>query len=277
MGPSHYWGWACSMLGCTAQLHISPAATPLLAWDRCWVLPAGAVCSGCSHSVLQSILLCANPTAWPCSCSGAAPCAPVSLYEHWGGGGNEPEGDAGSSCSWGSPSLVCLHRQCPMEHTGTGCPTGTQPHCPTASRPDTPARPSFQYNLYWGDWSGLNKAGYKTWSSSQPAAGGVGRAELNQDRPPVPVPSALGSGAVPGHRLPHRSTGPIPSGCCALGAAPGSRQVGWEGAAQWGPRLPQPRCPGGCAGAQPPAPVLQCSALREHLQIMAFSFSSFFF
>lgn len=89
LGPSHYWGWACSMLGCTAQLHISPAATPLLAWDRCWVLPAGAVCSGCSHSVLQSILLCANPTAWPCSCSGAAPGAPVSLYEHWGIGGGE--------------------------------------------------------------------------------------------------------------------------------------------------------------------------------------------
>lgn len=137
LGPSHYWGWACSMLGCTAQLHISPAATPLLAWDRCWVLPAGAVCSGCSHSILQSILLCANPTAWPCSCSGAAPCAPVSLYEHWGGGGNEPEGDAGSSCSWGSPSLVCLHRQCPMEHTGTGCgvplvrsPTAPQHHAP---------------------------------------------------------------------------------------------------------------------------------------------------
>lgn len=137
LGPSHYWGWACSMLGCTAQLHISPAATPLLAWDRCWVLPAGAVCSGCSHSILQSILLCANPTAWPCSCSGAAPGAPVSLYEHWGGGGNEPEGDAGSSCSWGSPSLVCLHRQCPMEHTGTGCgvplvrsPTAPQHHAP---------------------------------------------------------------------------------------------------------------------------------------------------
>lgn len=89
LGPSHYWGWACSMLGCTAQLHISPAATSLLAWDRCWVLPAGAVCSGCSHSVLQSILLCANPTAWPCSCSGAAPGAPVSLYEHWGIGGGE--------------------------------------------------------------------------------------------------------------------------------------------------------------------------------------------
>lgn len=38
------------------------------------------------------------------------------------------------------------------------------------------------------------------------------------------------------------------------------------------PQLPQLRCPGGCAGALPPALVLQCSAPSEHLQIMAFSF-----
>lgn len=62
------------------------------------------------------------------------PCPSMSIG---GGGGNEPEGDAGSSCSWGSPSLVCLHRQCPMEHTGTGCgvplvrsPTAPQHHAP---------------------------------------------------------------------------------------------------------------------------------------------------
>lgn len=51
---------------------------------------------------------------------------------------------------------------------------------------------------------------------------------------------------------------------------PGSRVGG--GSSMGPPQLPQLRCPGGCAGALPPALVLQCSAPSEHLQIMAFSF-----
>lgn len=141
LGPSHYWGWACSMLGCTAQLHISPAATSLLAWDRCWVLPAGAVCSGCSHSVLQSILLCANPTAWPCSCSGAAPGAPVSLYEHWGIGGGEGMNQRGMLAApapgEAHPWSACI-ASAPWSTRGQGVPLVRSP---TAPQHHAPIRP----------------------------------------------------------------------------------------------------------------------------------------
>lgn len=104
--------------------------------------------------------------------------------------------------------------------------------------------------------------------------------------PVLRAPPAPGSRVVSGLRWRRRllrvgdgGLAPLPGWMLGSGRCRGCSLLlkclgaGWEGAAPCPPpRLPQPRCPGGCAGALPPALVLQCSAPWEHLQIMAFSF-----